>query len=299
MSIDTSKACTDFHITEHLFSFQGFEYCVRVVPSREPVTVPIVMLGGSSQDRHTWPRHEERLTLAGTVITVDLPGYGTSDFLPSEFGLDFLADALHHALDSLGHPSVNLMGACYGGAVALRFTQRYATAVRRLCLAGMILEVPEYYVKAVSRWTDMLGRGDRAAVAHDLVDLFTSPPTTGPVRKHKVMSRILFKQFMDRTDQGVRMDLEHSARLLRHGMYVEGSLPDIPCLVFTGEHDVLTPPHQGRKVAALFPRAQFTTIKETDHLCGLERVEETAELWARFFSGQPYDDLDFFHPLEG
>ncbi|KOX28648.1 hypothetical protein ADL06_13700 [Streptomyces sp. NRRL F-6491] len=280
-------------------SYEGFAYDARVVGSpAEPGTVPVVVLGGSSQDRYTWVRHETRLTPTAAVITVDLPGYGSADFLPATYGLDFLADAVHHMITDLGHPVVHLMGACYGGNVALRFAQRHPEAVRSMILAGTTLVVPENFKAAVAGWEEMLRRGDRVGYASGMVAAFTAPEELGPVRKRNVMARMLLRQGTNRTAHELRMDAEHSDRVLRHGVYASGPLPDVPCLAFTGEYDTLTPPSHSRQVAGLFPRARFTTVKETDHLSLLERPFEVADLWQRFYTGTPFDELDFLNDVE-
>ncbi|MFF5638512.1 alpha/beta fold hydrolase [Streptomyces sp. NPDC012825] len=286
-------------VTEHRLSYEGFAYDARVVRSpAEPDSVPVVILGGSAQDRYTWVRHEPRLTPTTAVITVDLPGYGSADFLPAAYGLDFLADAVHHMVTGLGHPAVHLMGACYGGNVALRFAQRHPESVRSMILAGTTLVVPDNFKAAVAGWTEMLRRGDRVGYASGMVAAFTAPAELGPVRKRNVMARMLRRQGMDRTAHELRMDAEHSDRVLRHGVYASGPLPDVPCLAFTGEYDTLTPPSDSRRVAGLFPRARFTTVKETDHLSLLERPSEVADLWQRFYAGTPFDEMDFLNDVE-
>ncbi|MFJ6252424.1 MULTISPECIES: alpha/beta fold hydrolase [unclassified Streptomyces] len=299
MTTEIGRTRTDGTPVEHRLSYEGFAYHARVVrSSAAPGTVPVVILGGSAQDRYTWVRHEPRLTPTTPVITVDLPGYGSADFLPAGYGLDFLADTVHHMVTSLGHPAVHLMGACYGGNVALRFAQRHPEAVRSMILAGTTLVVPENFKAAVAGWTDMLRQGDRAGYASGMVAAFTAPAELGPVRKRNVMTRMLHRQGMDRTAHELRMDAEHSDRVLRHGVYASGRLPDVPCLAFTGEYDTLTPPSHSRRVAELFPRARFTTVKETDHLSLLERPTEVADLWQRFYTETPFDELDFLNGVE-
>jgi pimeloyl-ACP methyl ester carboxylesterase len=56
-----------------------------------------------------------------TVLLVDPPGMGGSDLLPSELGVDFLADCLEQVLDEHGIQRANVVAASYGtpSAVAL------------------------------------------------------------------------------------------------------------------------------------------------------------------------------------
>ncbi|MEK8145497.1 alpha/beta fold hydrolase [Streptomyces sp. M10(2022)] len=109
---------------ERTLAFEGFTYHCRIAHQDRPGTEPLVLLGGSSQNRYAWVRHEKWLAEHCTTVTVDLPGYGTADFLPVDHGIDFLAANVRHMLGELDMPKVNLVGSCFGGAIALRFAQQ-------------------------------------------------------------------------------------------------------------------------------------------------------------------------------
>ena len=283
---------------ERTFHFDGFTYHCRIVRHSSPVTPPMVLLGGSSQHRHAWVRHEKWLSAPGTLVTVDLPGYGAADFLPARYGIDFLAATVRHMLTELGMPRVNLVGACFGGAIALRFAQHYPGYVARLVLAGMTTTIPAYYSDAVPRWTSMLERGERTQTGIELVERFVSPPTVGTVRKREVVSRLLYQQFMAQSEDEVKRTVEHNVRLLRHEWYRPEPVAAVPSLVFTGEYDTLCTPAMGREVAGVLPAAAFTTIKESDHLVCLERMAEFCDLLVRFCTGHLLTGLSYCNPVE-
>nr|WP_255528249.1 alpha/beta hydrolase [Streptacidiphilus sp. P02-A3a] len=234
----------------------------------------------------------------GTVVTVDLPGYGTADFLPAEHGIDFLAANVQRMLVELAMPRVNLIGSCFGGAIAVRFAQHYPEHVERLGLVGMTRTIPDDYSEAVPRWVRMLELGDRAQIATELVKRFMSPPDVGPVHKREVVSRLLYAQFMAQSDEEIMMSAEHNTRLMNHEWYRDEPLPAVPALVCTGEHDTLCTPAMGREVAAALPSAAFTTIKEADHLAPVERMAEFSDLVVRFCTDQPLSELPYCNPVE-
>jgi pimeloyl-ACP methyl ester carboxylesterase len=285
-------------VAERTFRFDGFAYHCRVVHQDAPTTPPMVLLGGSSQNRHAWLRHQKWLAEPCTLVTVDLPGYGAADFLPARYGIDFLAAAVRHMLIELGIPRINLVGACFGAAIALRFAQHYPGQVARLALGGMTLSVPEEYAAAVPRWTGMLERGELAQAATELAQRFMSPPGTGPVRKREVVSRLLYQQFMAQSADDIKKVLEHNLRLLRHEWYRPEPLPAVPHLVFTGEYDTLCTPAMGREVAAALPAAVFTTVKEADHLVSVERMADFSDLLVRFCTGCLLTGLPYCNPVE-
>lgn len=283
---------------ELTLTIEGFSYRCRVVHQDAPHTEPLVILGGSSQNRHAWLRHEKWLSPWSTLVTVDLPGYGEADFLPSHYGLDFLATAVHHLLTELGMARVNLLGACFGGGIALRFAQAHPGRVARLGFAGMAATVPEEYARSVPRWLRMLERGERAEFATELIQRFMSPLGSAGVRKHAVVSRLLYQQFMGQSAEADRMSVEHIVRLMNHEWLRDGPVPAGPTLVMTGEHDSLCTPAMGRAFAATLPAASFTTIKESDHLVSVERMAEFSDLMARFYTDRPITGLPYCTPVE-
>ncbi|SHL69912.1 alpha/beta fold hydrolase [Actinacidiphila paucisporea] len=292
------RAPAEVRVEERRFTFEGFDYHCRVVHQESPRTEPLVLLGGSSQNRYAWLRHQKWLAAHATVITVDLPGYGEADFLPAVHGLDFLSANVRHMLEELDVSRANLVGSCFGGAIALRFAQHHPYYVAKLGLVGMTKVIPDDYAAAVPRWARMLELGDRAQIAAELVQRFMSPPGTGLVYKHQVVSRLLYGQFMAQSENDIMKSLEHNARLMSHDWYRDLPVPAVPALVFTGEYDTLCTPAMGRDVAAALPAAAFTTIKHADHLSPVERMPEFCALITRFCTDEPFTDLPYTNPVE-
>ncbi|SDC07234.1 alpha/beta fold hydrolase [Streptomyces prasinopilosus] len=285
-------------VEERTLVFEGFAYECRIVHQDTPRTAPLLLLGGSSQNRHSWQGHEKWLAPLCTVITVDLPGYGSADFLPARYGIDFLAAAVQHVLVETGMPPVNLFGGCFGEVVGLRFAQLHPGSVRRIVFCGAAMRLPEIYTDAMPRLARALERGETEAAAGGLVELFMSNPAAGQVRRHAAVARLLHRQFMNQTPDELGKAVEHNTRLVTHGCYEPLPVPDVPTLVFTGEHDTLCTPQMGRELAATIPAARFTTVKEADHLVTVERRQESSELIGRFCTDRPIDDLPYCTPVE-
>ncbi|MER7487749.1 alpha/beta hydrolase [Streptomyces sp. NPDC126497] len=290
-------AAQDF-VEERDLIFEGFAYTCRIVHQGAPRTAPLLLLGGSSQNRYSWQGHERWLAPLCTMITVDLPGYGSSDFLPARYGIDFLADAVQHTLTEIGVSEVNLFGGCFGEVVGLRFAQRHPGFIRRIVFAGAASRLPDLYTDAVPRLSEALGRGDIEGAADGLVRLFMSNPEAGKVRRHAAVARLLQQQFLTQTPDEIRKAVEHNTRLVTHGCYEPLPVPRVPTLVFTGEYDTLCTPQMGRELAATMPGALFTTVKEADHLVTVERREESADLIARFCTDRPVDGLPYCGAVE-
>ncbi|MER5733420.1 alpha/beta hydrolase [Streptomyces sp. NPDC002138] len=284
-------------VEERELVFDGRTYVCRIARAGGSGT-PLLVLGGSEQNRTSWTRHERRLVLDRPVVTVDLPGYGTADFLPARYGIDHLAAATRHLVDELGLGRISLFGACFGGAVALRFAQHNAAFVERLMLSGMATAVTPDYTAAMERWDGMIARGETQDIARELTERFMSPPDGRKVRKHAAVGRLVYQQIAGQSPDSLRKSAEHNRRLIRHEWYRPGPCPPVPALVVTGEHDTLTTPDMGRRVASVLPTAQFLTVLETDHLAPLERSGDFADLMARFLTGQPLAGLPYTTPPE-
>lgn len=280
-------------VEERDLSYQGFAYTCRIVHPVTALTEPVLVLGGSAQDRNSWTRHERWLGAVAQVITVDLPGYGTADFLPSRYGVDFLADATRHLLDELGVRRVNLVGACYGGAVGVRLAQHHPSLIARLLLVGMTTHVTAEYTASMKRWAEMIERGETSAVARELADGFVSPLGAGRVRRHAAMARLVHQQIIGQSPEQRRRSTEHNTRMLRHEWFRPAPVPAVPSLVVTGEYDTLTTPAMGREVARQLPLARFLTIAETDHLAPMERIADFADLLVRFCTDASLDALPY------
>ncbi|MFC7510913.1 alpha/beta fold hydrolase [Streptomyces thermocarboxydus] len=218
---------------ERKLAFEGFRYTCRIVHQGSPQTEPLLLLGGSSQNRYSWQSHEKWLAPLCTLITVDLPGYGSSDFLPASYDISFLGDAVQHMLTEVGVPEVNLFGGCFGEVVGLRFAQRHPESVKRMVFAAAANRLPALYSEAVPRLTETLERGDIAGAAEGLVRLFMSNPEAGKVR-HAAVARLLQRQFLNQTQDEIRKAVEHNIRLVTHGCYEPLPVPRVPTLVFTG-----------------------------------------------------------------
>ncbi|GGV56893.1 hydrolase [Streptomyces griseoloalbus] len=285
-------------VEERGLVFEGFAYECRIVHQPAPLTAPLVLLGGSSQNRYSWQGHEKYLSPLATLVTVDLPGYGTADFLPARYGIDFLAAAVRHMLVEIGMPRVNLFGGCFGEVVGLRFAQLHPEFVARIVFCGAAKRFPELYTHAVPRLTRAIERGEIEEAAGGLVRLFMSNPGAGQVRRHAAVARLLHRQFLNQTPDELEKAVEHNTRLLTHGCYETLPVPDVPSLVFTGEYDTLCTPEMGRELAAAMPAARFTTVREADHLVTVERREESSDLIGRFFTDRPIDGLPYCNAVE-
>ncbi|MFJ3496620.1 alpha/beta fold hydrolase [Streptomyces sp. NPDC086091] len=280
---------------EHRLEFEGFTFLCRIVESPAPVTGPLVVVGGMMQDRASWTPYEKLLLGHASLVTVELPGFGAADPLPPEYGYDFLAAALRHLLVELDLSGANLLGTCYGGAIALRCAQRHPAHVSRLLLGAMTGRVPQPYLGMIPRWRAMVAEDRRDELADSLLTTFVQAPDRR-IPRHAAVWRMLGHQFRTQSRADLDKASDHNARMLRHAWYEPADL-DVPTLVYTGEHDHLTTPAQGRQLARDL-RAPFVTLRDADHMFPLEQEAAHADLILRFCTDQPLTGLSSLRSLE-
>lgn len=285
-------------VGEYRLSYEGFGYTYRIVHCDSPVTEPILILGGSDQTRYSWGRHERWLTPLGSLVTVDLPGFGDSDFLPSEYGVDFLAACTDHLLTELGLGKVNLFAGCYGAGIALRLAQNHPRHLRRLVVQGMAREMPPGFAQALGSMMSLLEERRIEDAAMEVVHWFLPPTGVKPLPRQGALLRLMLARYRQQDEHETTMALERTRRLLAHEWYRSAPFPDIPYLVFSGEYDTLTTPDMVRALAAGLPGSCFTTIKDAGHLVHVQRAEEFCDLLGRFITDQPLDGLPYCTPIE-
>ncbi|MGP3922032.1 alpha/beta fold hydrolase [Streptomyces sp. 8N616] len=273
-------------------SFRGFRYECRVLRQRDARTAPILLLGGAAQDKYAWARHEPRLAEITTVLTVDLPGWGGADALPARYGMDFLADAVLHTLDRNGIRTANVMGACYGGVISLRFAQRHPDRVARLALVGTRRTLPGPLRETFRFGVELLRRKEQAEFARRAAELFAPLADRAVVRRRGAVYRLLERQFQQMTPGQVDRFVLNTERLLRHPLYdPEPVPPPVATLFVHGEHDRFSSPGHGREMAADLPGSRVAVMEAAGHMIPLERPDDFTDLLVRFFTDEPLDEL--------
>jgi pimeloyl-ACP methyl ester carboxylesterase len=163
----------------------------------------------------------------------------------------------------------------------------------------MTTEITDEYRSAAERWLAMMDDGRHEEMATELVARFLAPPGTAEVRRQGAIARLIHRQFLEQSPRQFEMAVaDHNRRLLRHEWYRPEPVPYVPTLVFTGEHDTLTPPRLGRGVAASLPGSVFTTVRDADHLVHMECIDEFTDLLSRFLTDQPLHALPYTTGLE-
>lgn len=288
------------------FQYRGLNYNCRISKCSDSRTEPVVLLGGVIQDKDSWRFHETMLCDWGTSLAFDLPGCGTSEPLPADHGPDFMADALHHALDVMRVSRVNLLGYSYGALIAQEFAHKYPGSTARVALVGLPAADPGNLVASrVEELNEQLSQGNSKYFADGMASLLTGGKYQAEP-KTAIVSAILARQLgrlpQDRIEKYL-LHVERNRRTHRRiGSTTKAALAappiTVPLLVFTGEGDTFTPPQHGRRFALSCPHATVTTIKRSTHMVMLERPAESVGLVRHFFSDESLKSLSYCNEIE-
>jgi pimeloyl-ACP methyl ester carboxylesterase len=279
-------------------SYRGFRSECLTRPHANPITDPIVLVGGAFNHKETWGRFGRALAKRATLVAVDLPGWGDTEILPASYGVDFLAEALHEVLIAAGHRTVNVFGGSYGGAIVYRLAQLYPEQVRRLALFSTMSHIPNDLRPRFLRTIELARSRRIEEFAEACLQLLMCQDMTVPIANREIVADILRTVFLRATPDDIERYVQNTLRLLEHDLYLPHPPITRPVLVGVGEHDPMTRPDLCRATAATCPDPWFVQLRDADHSVHLEVPRELSDLMLRFFTDESLDGLDYCRSVE-
>ncbi|MEU2832071.1 alpha/beta hydrolase [Streptomyces lavendulae] len=256
----------------------------------------LVLLHSGVCDRRMWDPQWEALQAAGyRVVRADLRGFGET---PAETGdYDPVAD-VWELLDSLGIERAALVGASYGGKLALAAAARHPERVTALALlaSGLPGRAPSAELRAWGAREDALLEADdlEGAVALN-VDTWLGPDATPGTRAAVAdMQRHAFR--IQLAAEAAAETAEPSLPAANEAEAAAEQIPPTaptfdlsgitaPALAITGAHDFADYREIAVALADLLPNARHLDLDWAGHLPSLERPEEVSALLLDFLTG--------------
>lgn len=245
---------------------------------------PLLLIHGWGMHGGMWGEMADRLAQDHRVITVDLPGHGSSrlaDRVSTVGGsaLDMLVDELAGRFDE----AMTLCGWSLGGQVALRWAQRYPQQVERLVL---VASTP-CFVRQPG-WACAMEAATLAAFADALqqnyaqtLRRFLALQLRGSERERELLTELRAVLF-SRGEPDLNA-LRSGLDILRDCDLREGLSGVVQsALVIAGERDTLTPPQASRYMAEQLAQAELATIAGAAHAPFLSHPDEFVECLQRF-----------------
>ena len=276
---------TSFETQDQVLFYEGHEFRVRSLPGTDDQP-PVVCIGGAFQNIDSWMPTANWFQPQRAMLLVDLPGMGDSPFLSVDFGLDFLSASLNVCLEEFEIEKASILSASYGSLISYRFAQLYPHRISHLALAGIMAWLDEKLDAMAHAHVENVRKHQNNGFANEIVSFLISDHVFKNVRRGRAIARVMKKQISRLSQEALRKYITNTSRLIDHEPLDLTNPPRVPTLVFTGEHDHLTPPHRGREVAEAIPGAYFTTIRDADHLCHLEQFDRCINLVSRFYNNE-------------
>jgi pimeloyl-ACP methyl ester carboxylesterase len=240
--------------------------------------VPVVLLHGFPLSSEMWTPIRTAVEQVARLITPDLRGFGGSAAPEGDYGMETLAMDVVRLADRLGLERFVLGGHSMGGYAALRLADRHGDR-----LAGLVLvdtrasaDTPEGRARrdiAIGR----IGRGEAPAFLDEFVPNLVGPSTRARAPRQLAELRAIAGAVPDHVLAGClagMRDRPDSADVLPR--------TQVPALVIAGAEDAITPPEEGKRMAAALPHATLAVIPLAGHTPSVERPIPTAEVIIAF-----------------
>jgi len=126
------------HKGPQIFSYRGFQIHYAVYGQGDPV----ICLHGLNLDHRIFAGKGMReLLSAKMIVALDLPGCGSSDFIP-DADVEEIGAVITKAAEELGLSHFELCGFCLGGIFALDYAIRNQDKVTKLYLIETMIHLP-------------------------------------------------------------------------------------------------------------------------------------------------------------
>jgi pimeloyl-ACP methyl ester carboxylesterase len=268
-----------------------------------PVDGPaVVFIHGTLAWTGTWRHILARVGAAGyRAIAIDLPPFGFSQRPAGfEYGPEAQAARIAAVLDALGIEEAVLVGHSYGGGATVEAAMRSTIEVPALVLVDVALDFPGPDTAAAGRTgPDRLleiGTVRNTIVAATLTNRLLTrlglerfvfdPAVVTDARVALYQKPLAVEGTTDAVGKWLVSDLlaaHHGAWSGRRDKY--GNALTMPTLVVWGEQDTVTPPDQGRRLAAMLPNSELVMLDGINHIPHLEDPNRFFEALRAFLDG--------------
>jgi 3-oxoadipate enol-lactonase len=239
---------------------------------------PLVILHSLLTDSRSFDRVIPHLS--GRIITLDLPGFGTTD--PAPASIDAFADMMAAAVLEICGDEVSptVMGNGLGAFVALGMAVRHPELLGRLVLVGCGAAIPEAGRPAFSTMIELVESGGMAALT--------------PVALRRIFTEDYLEAHPEEAEERAAVmattDPKAFVAACRAllGMDFTASAPGVPnsTLIVVGEDDRATRPEMAIRLNDLMPNATLVTLSGVAHAPQLQDPPGFVDAISQFLEGE-------------
>lgn len=241
----------------------------------------LLLVHGFPLDHSMWQQQIDCFGKTHRVLAPDLRGFGKSAATAGTVTMEQFADDLAALLDKLSiREPVILCGLSMGGYIAWQFWKRHAArlAALILCDTKAAADTPE---TARTRLTtaDQVEREGAKVVANSMLERLFAKQTP---QEQPALIDSTRRVMLGTSPAGIAAAQRGmAARPDMTPALVEIS---VPTLVICGEHDVISPVAEMRRLAESMPNANFVEVAGAGHMSPLEKPDVVNGAIAGFLS---------------
>ncbi len=241
---------------------------------------PIVFLHAGVADSRMWQPQVDALSTGFRVIRCDLRGYGKTKIpaLPFAYHEDVAA-----LFRDLGLTSAWVVGASFGGKVAIDFTLTYPDFVKGLLLVAAAVGGSRPTAQTLTAWeeeeTFLEGR-DIEGATWSVVRWWVDGPHRSAEEVEPAVRNLVYTMQREVFEQPT--DLQPETRELEPPALERLGDIHVPTLIVAGEKDLDQFVQISEVLAEKIPNARRVVIPNTAHLPSMEKPEEINRLITDF-----------------
>lgn len=255
-------------------------------------SAPVIMLihGLGQNGLRDWLRIVPELEKDYRVIMLDLPGFANSPSPKAKLSPMYYADRLHFVKPYFSNKPISVIGHSMGGAVTLRYAQRYPADINNIALidaAGILQRTAFVKHSATDRipvnsevvpnalLTYALGLQD---LSNSLIEkILRLPDPTSLLGKSEIAWGTTLQGYPNINAALSLSDEDFSLAIFEQTK---------PVAILWGSKDVVAPPRTGQLLAANLPISKLTIIEGAGHVPMASHLKEVSQ-WLLASLGSP------------
>jgi pimeloyl-ACP methyl ester carboxylesterase len=250
----------------------------------------VILLHGLGGYIEQWADNVSALAQDRRVYAVDLVGFGRSDKPQVRYSIPYLTEFVREFMTVQEIDRATLIGASFGGAIALRFALQYPHLVEKIVLAASV------------------GLGKEISIFFRMMslpifgELFTRPSRNGTVQQFRFLlhdTDLIKDQWIEEGYEMLSLPGAQRCFLsaLRSTINISGVRNDVyrpildrleeieaPTLVLWGAQDRIIPVTHAHQATKRLPNASLQILDPCGHVLNIERAGEFNALVTDFLS---------------
>jgi pimeloyl-ACP methyl ester carboxylesterase len=228
---------------------------------------PLVFLSGLGGDHRAFNRPQRHFASRFRTLAFDARDSGQSDRFEHPYTISDMAADVAGWLDEIGAAPANVVGQSLGASVAQQLALRHPRLVKRLALVSAHAGADAWRKAVIESWVLLRRNLEIGAFTRGVLPWLVAPPFFAKAGQIEGLI-----QFAERNPWP--QDPEAFAR--QAFAATEETSADgfgqirVPCLVLSGELDLLSPPPKAAELAQRLPRARLVLLPGVGHMPHVE-----------------------------